>query len=105
MRNEVFNQMNYNKQKFIHEVKSGKNPNPFKNRVEEEQKKMLSPAETAAKPLLQIERIHDKKKYTVMENLGAVRKVKISEFIQRSRENLLKKLYEWFEVPPWVADV
>lgn len=92
MRNEIFKSMSVNKQRFIDEIKSGKNPNYLKNRVEEgckktekvfEQVERLSlqqektdvsivttltepvkkhPLQPSEMPLLRIERVCDEKK-------------------------------------------
>ncbi|MDR2972613.1 MAG: hypothetical protein LBU83_11920 [Bacteroidales bacterium] len=106
MRSGIFKSMNANKQRFIEKIKLGENPNPLRNGVEEELNKVETAVEIAETSLLQIDRVYDKRRETVIESLGAMRRVKIFEFINRSRENLLKRLYEWFEIEvSWVPNV
>ena len=110
MRSEIFKLMSVNRQDFIKEINSGKNPNPLRNRVEEELKKTETMVEIAEKSLLQVERVFD---YTaedvVMESLWTRRRDAIRNsfeaikrettgFINRLMEALPKKLNEWFEV-------
>lgn len=102
MRSEFFKAMSNNKQRFIEEIKSGRNPNPLRNRVGEEYEKPEESVATVATSLLQVERVYDEQRCehqeqedVVMENLGVIRRV---SFMERFREAFLRRLYEWFEV-------
>jgi len=98
MKNEVFTLMNVSRQKFINEIKLGRNPNPLRNRGEGEYEKQEVSVATVVIPLLQAERVyeqHHEQKDTVMENLGAIRRV---SFMERVREVFVQKIYELFEV-------
>ena len=107
MRNEFFTSMSINRQRFIEEIKSGKNPNPLRNRVEEEPKKAENVVRIAEKSLLQVERVyhhteaeravhaHREKEYAVMETLG----VRRASFMERFREAVLRRICELFEAP------
>ena len=124
MRNEIFNSMKVNKQEFIKKIKGGKNPNRLRNEVDEELNEPEKIVETVEIPLLDINRVveaaemplqpveqdynEQNEEETVMENLSTVRR---TGFLSRfrttflNRENFLKKLNEWFELPLAVEGV
>ena len=124
MRNEIFNSMKVNKQEFIKKIKGGKNPNRLRNEVDEELNEPEKIVETVEIPLLDINRVveaaemplqpveqdysEQNEEEIVMENLSAARR---TDFLSRfrttflNRENFLKKLNEWFELPLAVEGV
>jgi len=114
--------MKVNKQEFIKKVKDGKNPNCLSDEVGECLNETGKIVETIEMPLLHIERVVETAKApllpvvetakmpllpvneeeTVMENLSVVRRTGFVSWFRTTflnRENFLKKLHEWFELP------
>ena len=117
--------MKVNKQQFIEKIKSGKNPNRLRDEVDEElnePEKIVETAEmsieTVEIPLLDINRVvettempllpveqdysEQNEEETVMGNLSAARRIGFLSWFRTTflnRENFLKKLNEWFELP------
>ena len=125
MRAEFFKQIEQSRIDYFKKIKSNENPNPFRNRVEEEQKKTEASdaEEVALKPPLPVQRVfdHDWEKVAkaalkthplpaqrmhnhddddgdgdaIMESIGAIR---IKNFLNRCYKRVVKAFNYWFEV-------
>jgi hypothetical protein len=61
MRNNIFKYMELSRIDYFKKIKLGENPNPLRNRVEEELNKVETAVEIAETSLLQIDRVYDKR--------------------------------------------